>query len=100
MPNLFLIVLAIFATYRLAELVAIDVLFQPFRNYLGKHVTIGKHNAWWWVAELINCPYCLGIWFALPLAFLCATEWQYVLLSWFAIAGGQTFLESLSERDA
>jgi len=91
--------LAIFANYRLAELVALDVIFEPLRNAAGKRVTIGKHDAWWWIAEWLNCPYCLGVWFALPLAFICADGWQYILISWFAIAGGQTFLESLSNRE-
>jgi hypothetical protein len=97
--NYLLVLLAIFADYRLSELIALDVIFTPLREAAGKRVTIGKHDVWWWIAEWMNCPYCLGIWFALPLAFLCATGWQYILLSWIAIAGGQTFLESLSNRE-
>lgn len=98
MPNLYLLLLAIFATYRLAELVSIDTIFEPLRLSLGKRVDPTRHNKDWYAAELVNCPYCLGVWFALLFALVIAHGWQYVLLVWFAIAGGQAFLESLAGR--
>lgn len=97
--NWFLFILAIFATYRLAELIAIDTIFEPFRQSIGKRVTQGSHNAAWYAAELVNCPYCLGIWFAFIFAiFIAQHSLGSLIITWLAIAGAQAFLESLAGR--
>lgn len=98
MPNLLLLALAIFANYRLAELVAIDTIFEPLRLSIGKRVDPMKHDSVWYAAELVNCPYCLGIWFAFIFALLIAHGILYVILTWLAIAGAQAFLESVGSR--
>jgi hypothetical protein len=57
-----------------------------------------QYGFWWSVAEVINCPFCVGVWIALPLAVSINpfVEWKTVLL-WGAIAGGQAWLESMSQ---
>jgi hypothetical protein len=84
--------LAILSVLRLAEIISIDTISEPVRKRIGKMVT-RKGGIWWWVSEWVNCPYCVGVWLALPLAIIIGGgEWW---LYWFAIAGGQSILESL-----
>lgn len=94
-------VLASLAAYRLAELVAIDVIAQPLRSVFGRFAA-GKRQGGlaWYLAYLVNCPYCLGIWFAAVLALLLQPNsiLQY-LLYWFGVAGAQTMLQSLVGRN-
>jgi len=46
---------------------------------------------------LVSCPYCLGMWIAVPLSIIGnGLEW-YTLVYWLAIAGLQSFLQGLSK---
>lgn len=92
MPELLRLLIAILVTYRLAGLVAIDdgplSIFQRLRQ-----VPIGE------LRKLVNCPYCVGVWAALGIAWWLfgdyAPEWR---LAWaLAIAGGQALLQELSD---
>ena len=91
---LFKTVLAVLACYRLARLVAYDDIFAWLRKSVKPESTLGR---------FFSCPYCLGIWFALPLTYfvgLNKTGALFILLV-LAIAGAQDLLESSgSERDA
>ena len=51
-------------------------------------------------AELVNCPYCTGFWFAgvITLSILFPTAYGDLLLLWFGIAGAQAFLEGCRDN--
>lgn len=91
--------LAILACYRLSQLLAIDDgpynVFLEWRKWLGRRAN--GSTFWHNVAEMFHCPFCLGVWFAFPLALL--IDGNFLLL-WLGIAGGQAFLEELRNDDA
>lgn len=94
MDSWLLLTLAILACYRLAMLVTQDEIFRPARNYFGLH-------RWGWVrswlGELVHCPYCFGVWAAAVLV-LALYGWNWATpLHWLAIAGGQAFLQKISD---
>jgi hypothetical protein len=89
------------ATYRVSELFSLDNgpydIFLNLRKWLGVRASEGSAT-WRTLADLINCPFCLGIWFALAgvLLLIWHTRYSDLILIWLAIAGVQTFLESSS----
>lgn len=105
------IALAILATFRLAQLVALDDgpldIFKMLRLAIG-HRAAWAHGSgkrfdvlfWSSFAELFHCPYCLGVWFALaitPLVFIDNVTIDIILVA-LALAGGQSFLEGFNGR--
>lgn len=102
----FRLAVAILATYRLAQLFALDDgpfdVFASLRGALehGRDGNLRMGALWSTASALIHCPYCLGVWFAAVMALSLAwsapaPEW---LAFWLATAGGQAALESLTER--
>ena len=95
-----LILVAILATYRVAQFIVYDDapfgLMNKARSYLGRKASgAKKYGAWWSLAELINCPFCVGLWVSLlVILFIFGVHW-YSVLYWLAIAGGQAWLESM-----
>lgn len=100
------LVLAVLATYRMAQLVAYDD--GPFdllarARGLTAYAPNGNPRTgaiWHSLAGLVECPYCLGVWFAGVFTLvagrgLALDVWTAVLF-WLAVAGGQCFLQSLS----
>lgn len=94
--------LAALATYRIAQLFTLDT--GPFRVFLSLRLYLGKKAArmegkepWFSLAELTHCPYCLGVWLALPLGLLAGWPSLYgdIFLVWFGLAGAQAFLQSI-----
>lgn len=101
------ILLAILATYRLAQLIAFDDgpyhVFDKFRKELGRRAAPEQAlqivGIWTNLAELFTCPYCLGIWFALPFVFLVGfVNVTGFILLWLGIAGGQAVLQGRVEN--
>jgi hypothetical protein len=93
--------LAALTVYRLARLVGRDALAGWLREWAGRRVAGGgQYSRAWLLAELLSCPYCLGIWFAAPVAalVLCPTLPGDLFLAWQGLAGGQAFLQSLGDR--
>jgi hypothetical protein len=95
------LVVYVFAVYRLSELFANDVIFDGLRRKVAQRAAVGG-AAWKFIADLIHCPLCIGVWLALPTAFLYD---MYVLniknllnvfILWLGIAGMQYLLSSLS----
>ena len=94
-------VLGILACYRLSQMVVYDEgpfrLFDRLRVWAGcyDYGENGQPKSGW--GRLLNCPYCVGLWFSIPLAFVIAERiaWDIIVL-WLAIAGAQSFLESAS----
>ena len=96
------IVLAIFISYRVAELIAIDdgpfKIFSRFRRFMGMKST--ESSLFHEIAILINCPFCIGVWLSALFSILIffPSNVGDIVLIIGAIAGGQTFLESCSKR--
>lgn len=102
--NLWLkLILATFACYRLAQLIAIDggpySIFVRFRLWAGRKAMRSPTRQTF--AELITCPFCLGIWLAIPLTAIVVWKenlsFWYIGLIFLAISGGQTFLQEQSK---
>lgn len=95
-----LLLLLILAVYRLARFVTFDD--APFNLMLKARVAAGVYNlnergereGFW--ANLLGCPYCVGLWLAL-FAAVSAYGWPEFVIYWLAIAGGQSFLQGLTE---
>jgi hypothetical protein len=94
------LIVAGFACYRLAQLVVYDD--GPFRLFDKLRIVAGCYDygedgqPQSELGRLLSCPYCVGIWIALPLALVppCQTVIEFVV-AWFAIAGLQALLEQL-----
>ncbi len=94
------LVLAAFAVYRLAGLFALDVgpfgVFERMRAWAGRRAAgAPKYSAAWSLAEGLHCPYCLGVWLAVPvwLLYRSKSRWGDFVLGVLGIAGMQSFLE-------
>ena len=104
--NLLNLLIAIFATYRLARLIAIDEgpaidnkigLFMKLRTRLGAYDLRPDGQAKGNIGRGISCVHCIGVWIALPMAILVnGIEW-YTLVYWMVIAGCSSFLWSLTD---
>lgn len=100
-PSLgFRLILAIFTCYRLARLVARDdgpgFLFEHIRQWIHLKAERESYNLGKWnsLSEGITCPYCLGVWFSIPLLFLVLYPNWYgdIFLLLMSISGAQAFL--------
>ncbi len=93
----FRFILAVLACFRLAELVAIDDgpgdAFLRFRLWCARH----SKN----LSEFMKCPYCLSLWFAIPMIFcvLVSSPVTDLILIGLGIAGGQAFLQGIAGRE-
>lgn len=102
MPEWFLFILAVFACFRLAELIAIDD--GPDDRLLWLRAKLGAFDLGddgrpeTSIGRGIICPYCIGVWLAFFAALIIAPfDWRLILY-WLAIAGGQAFLQSIGGR--
>lgn len=88
------------ACFRLAELFSVDYgpyhVFANIRSWLGRKGSGSKF--WANIAEGINCPWCVGVWFAtlLIIPFLLQNVVLDAIVLIFGIAGLQSLLQSLS----
>jgi hypothetical protein len=48
--------------------------------------------------SLLDCPYCLSLWVALPFAACMAHSWKEGVLLWLSISGGVCLLEKFSDH--
>jgi hypothetical protein len=95
--GLTLIVLTL-ACFRIAMLVAQDTIWAGTREKILFWTMVGPL----WrkkLGELIECPYCVGVWAAFILVAMCgsADSIGEYLVSVLAVSGGQAFLVSLSD---
>lgn len=95
--------LATLACYRVVQLVVFDD--GPFRLMDRIRVGVGCYEygedsqPQTILGRLLSCPYCVGMWMAIPLAFIVAERMSWEIgLWWLAVAGGQAFLENVSSR--
>ncbi len=95
MPIELKFVLSVFMVYRLAELVSIDFgpanIFLRFRSWCRQ-----KHR---FLFDLAACPYCMGMWIALPLTIILFYSGWFTLLWWLGIAGAQSVLQNAIGRE-
>ena len=86
------LLLAVFATYRAARMVALEEgpgdVFGKFRNLYLKND---------WIGRGIRCPLCLSFWFSLVVALLLPRRgWKDFFLLWGGLAGAAAWLEKKS----
>ena len=97
MPDWLRFILACFACFRLAELIAVDDgpgnVFLTIRAKLGGYDLGDDGQPETSLGRGIICPYCVGIWLAALFALvLFPIEWMTAIY-WLAIAGGQAALQ-------
>jgi hypothetical protein len=76
-------------------------VFESIRTYMGKMAAretyssgVQRHGVAWTLAELSNCPHCMGVWLALLFApfVICPSRMTDIIIIIFALAGIQTYL--------
>lgn len=95
--NFLMLTLLILACYRLARLISKDLISEPLRRWVGRQAS-SQNKAWMLLAELLLCPYCVGVWAAMGLAFIVSHSFLEWCLYALAIAGGQSFLQEVSNH--
>lgn len=99
------VVLAVGACHRIAQLLTIDLgpfhIFDNFRRALGRKAALSTAPTLYTaLAELFNCPYCVGIWVSiimvLPVLFPGAIG--DIVLVGLGIAGYQSLFQDFSAR--
>jgi hypothetical protein len=98
------LLLAVLTCYRLAQFVTLDdgpmYVCRDLRRQLNAiAATDGKIQKS--IAELFSCPYCMGVWFAIPcaLAYLYPSMLTDVILLIVGIAGAQAFLQGRNDGE-
>jgi hypothetical protein len=101
-PDWFRFVIAVFACYRLAELITVDDgpgdILLTIRAKLGGYDLDESGRPETSLGRGIICPYCVAIWIALGLAMILFPVGPMILVWWLAIAGGQAFLQGVGGR--
>jgi hypothetical protein len=86
------VILAIFATWRITNLLANEDgpadLIVRFRVRLGNGFG----------GRLLDCFQCLSLWVAAPIAFFVSTNPLNILISWIALSGAACLLNRLSQE--
>ena len=95
-------ILACFAVFRLAELIAVDDgpgdVLLTMRAKLGAYDLDDDGRPATSIGRGIICPWCIGIWLsALAAMAIAPRDWQMGLW-WLAIAGGAAFLQRIGGR--
>jgi hypothetical protein len=49
-------------TARLTRLVTVDTIARPAVERAVYEVGRRRHNAGWWLGQLLDCPFCIGFW--------------------------------------
>ena len=83
---------AVLATWRLCHLIAHED--GPFDSIVRLRQAAGSGVA----GRLMDCPYCLSLWIAAPIAAALAPGWIAGVMLWLAISGGSCLVEQLSAR--
>lgn len=91
-PIWFRLTVAVLATWRIVQLVARE------DGPLDIVVRIRAHAGHGRLGQLMDCPYCLSLWIAMPFAFLIAEDAVTWLSGWLAISGGASLFERFAER--
>lgn len=116
--------LALGSALRLTRLAVTDTITQPFRNKIAMRYArasaLQSHsyedpkrarrvnrraNAWLWLVQLFECPWCIGFWISLsvaavalsPAASSVLVAWPAIALSLSWLVGALAFLEATIE---
>jgi len=81
------------ADYRLSLILSKDTISDDLRAKLGRRAYRG--GAWKFAADLINCPFCLGVWGAVALVLLNRFKSGKALAYVLAVAGLQDIIQGL-----
>jgi len=100
------IVIAILATYRLAQLIPEDegpfFIFVRIRTFTATKAMNENNDLGFWanIDSGVNCVYCCGLYAALLVSLLVLWQNYYgnLFLLIFAIAGGQSLLQKWGEN--
>ncbi len=90
----FRLTVAVLATWRVAHLIARED--GPFDMVVWLRQRAGTSV----VGALMDCPYCLSLWIAMPFALLLARSPLAWSVAWLAISGGASLLEGAAEHHA
>jgi hypothetical protein len=85
-------VLSALAVWRLTHLVAEEDgpwdLMVRLRSWLGSG----------FLGRLMDCFYCLSLWFAFPFAFWITRVWVPMIVNWLALTGAACLLEKCTSK--
>ena len=84
--------IAVLATWRVAHLIARED--GPFNVIVRLRLRAGNG----FVGQLMDCPYCLSLWIAVPFAFALAGTIPSWIAALLAISGGASIVENALER--
>lgn len=96
------LILASFAAYRLAQLIAWDDgpdnIFLRLRT-ITTELSNSHGGRWVNFNDALFCPYCLGMWFAFGMLILVKypTKIGDFFLYWLGIAGMQAFMQGITK---
>ena len=85
-------VVATLGLWRVTHLIGVEE--GPFRLVARLRARAGDS----FVGGLLDCFYCLSVWFAIPLAVLIGDGWTQRLLLWLALSGAASLLEQGTKR--
>lgn len=81
-----------FATFRVTRLIVYDKISQWFRNLFAY-----DNNFFATIRDLLACPWCIGIWAALAVAFCYfAFSWAWFVIFFLALAGMGSLLQVIA----
>ena len=87
------LLIAILAVWRITHLFSGEDgpgdIFLRLRRLAGKS----------FLGQLLDCFYCLSLWFAAPAAWMLGETWLERVLLWLGLSGGAILLERLSDRN-
>lgn len=94
------LLLGVFAVLRLGRLIAWDNLTSPLRVAIGRKAA-GDTSFWYFLAELVNCKHCVGVWAAGLVSIFVAKPSPLgdAVLIWLGLAGAQSYLETPQTGD-
>jgi hypothetical protein len=92
MPSFLEWILMVFATWRVAHLIAHED--GPFGVIAKLRLRAG--NSEW--GRLMDCSYCLGLWIAATVMLWPSLHGWRVILVWLSVSGGACLLERVTEK--
>jgi Protein of unknown function (DUF1360) len=92
-PLWFRFAIAVLATWRVVHLVARED--GPFDVIVRLRARAGVGA----IGRLMDCPYCLSVWIAVPFAFSLTQRPLAWCATWLAVSGGASLIEQFAERE-
>ncbi len=101
--NVWLFSLSCLAVWRLSNLVSHEPIFDWARRWSGAYWNsdVGEWATTGWLSELLTCPLCLSIWYAIPAATLVVDGGQPLpvyVVTWLAISAISSLISMAVQR--